>query len=320
MDFRLKIFSTAAELQSFSKAGEVLYLSQPAVSFQIRSLEEEVGAKLFHRDRNRVILTEAGEALLTHAREIFKIYDKAEQEIKDITNANSIKGHLVIGATSVIGRCYLPTAIEGFKRNYPDIKVVVQISNTSALLKAMFQGTLDLCIVSEPFSLYGDSFLYHPYIRAKLVLAVPSNHRWANGGGAVSLDELLEEPFIIREEGSGTRATIERYLQEKGKKIEDLNVIMTLGSTEAVRSAVESGVGVAILSKCSIQAEVQRDTIRTVKIRNIEMFQNFTLVFSKKFRRISSEMFLHFIVPQQQTSEGTSRTCPRKTAAHTRSR
>ncbi|MEW6410282.1 MAG: selenium metabolism-associated LysR family transcriptional regulator [Nitrospirota bacterium] len=291
-DFRLKIFCTVAELQSFSKAGQVLYITQPAVSFQIKSLEEELGVRLFNRERNKVVLTDVGKILFNYAKKIFQIYEEAEKEIGKITH--SIKGKLIIGATSIIGRYYLPTVIEAFKQKYPDAEVIAQISNTETLIKSLLQDTLDLCIVSEPLSMYGDSFLYYPYIKDKLVLIVPSNHRWVTRE-SITLEELLEEPFIIREEGSGTRTTIEHYLHEREKRIEDLNIIMTLGSTEAVKGAVESGVGVSILSKCPVKRELEIGSVRIVKIEGMKMFQNFTIVYPRKFQRLISERFLHFI-------------------------
>ncbi|MDI7260643.1 MAG: selenium metabolism-associated LysR family transcriptional regulator [Thermodesulfobacteriota bacterium] len=291
-DFRLKVFITVAELQSFTKAGEVLYITQPAVSFQIKSLEEEFGVRLFNREQNKVVLTDIGKVLYNYAKEIFKIYEEAKEEISKLTN--SLKGKLIIGVTSIIGKYYLPVVIEAFKQRYPDVEILAQISNTEKIIKSLLQNTLDLCIVSEPLSLYGDSFLYLPYIKDNLVLIVPSNHRWVSRR-SIPFEELLEEPFIIREEGSGTRDIIEQYLREKGKGLEDLNIIMALGSTEAIKGAVDSGVGVSILSKCAIKIELKIGSIKIVKIEGMEMFQNFIIVYPKKFQKLNSERFFNFI-------------------------
>lgn len=291
-DFRLKVFCTVAELHSFTKAGEVLYITQPAVSFQIKSLEEEFGVRLFNRDQNKVVLTEVGKVLFNYSKEILKIYEEAKEEIGKITD--SFKSKLIIGVTSIIGKYYLPVVIEAFKQKYPDVEVLTQISNTERIIKSLLQNTLDLCIVSESLYSYGEPFIYLPYVKDKLVLIVPSKHRWV-GKRSITLEELIEEPFILREEGSGTRDIIEQYLREKGKEVEDLNIIMTLGSTEAVKGAVESGVGVSIISNCAIKLELKVGSIKIVEIESMKMFQDFIIVYTKKFPKLISERFFNFI-------------------------
>jgi DNA-binding transcriptional LysR family regulator len=290
--FRLRVFTTVAELKSFTRAAEVLFLTQPAVSSQIKSLEEEFGARLFNREQNRVVLTEAGEILYRHATEIMRIYGVAKAEVGKM--ARSAKGKLVIGATSTIGKYYLPLVIEAFRQKHPDIEVVTQISNTETVLKSLFQGTLDLAIVSEPSALYGDSFLYHPYVKEKLVVIVPADHRWV-GRTSVPLEELIEEPLLIREQGSGTRDIFSQHLEERGKRLEDLNIMMTLGSTEAIKGAVASGVGVAIISKCAVKLEVKAGLLKTMTIQGMEMTQSFTVVYPKKLQKLTSEAFFSFL-------------------------
>jgi DNA-binding transcriptional LysR family regulator len=289
-DFRLKVFCTVAELQSFTRAGQVLYITQPAVSFQIKSLEEEFGARLFIREQKRVILTDVGKVLFKYAREILNKYKKIEKEIEAITK--SVKGKLTIGMTTIIGKYYLPPIIKDFKSKYPDVEVLTRISNTQNIVTFLIENTLDLCIVSKP--LIEDRFLYIPYIRAELVLIVPPDHRWVNKG-SITFEELLDEPFIVREDGSGTRDIIAEYLQQKGKRIEDLNIIMTLGNTEAIKGAVESGAGVSIIQKCAIKTEVNVGSIRIVNIEDTQMFQSFAILYPKKFQRLTAERFLRFI-------------------------
>lgn len=291
-DFRLKVFCTVAELKSFTRAAELLFLTQPAVSSQIKYIEEEFGARLFNREQNRVVLTEVGEVLYKHAKEILRIYDEAKLEVAKL--ARSAKGKLIIGATSTMGKYYLPLVIEAFKQKHPDIEVLTQVSNTETLLKSLLQGTLDLGIVSEPSALYGDSFLYHPYVKDKLVLIVPADHQWV-GRGSIRLEELMKEPFLIREQGSGTRDTFEQYLQERGKKLQDLNILMTVGSTEVVKGAVASGVGVAIISKCAIKLEMKAGVLKIVNIQGMEMLQSFTVVYPKKLQKLTSERFFSFL-------------------------
>lgn len=297
-DFRLKVFCTVAELRSFTRAGEVLLLSQPAVSSQIKFLEEEFGARLFDREQNRVVLTEVGEVLYRRAKEILGIYDETKAEVDKLVR--SAKGKLVIGATSTIGKYYLPLVIEAFRQRYPDIEVLTHVSNTETVLKSLFQGTLDLAIVSEPSSLYGDSFLYHPYVKDKLVLIVPVDHRWVKSG-SIPLEELIEEPLLIREQGSGTRDTFVQYLQERGKGLENLNIMMTLGSTEAIKGAVASGVGVAIISKCAIELELKAGLLRIINVQGMKMFQRFTVVYPKKLQKMTSERFFAFLREDKMT-------------------
>ncbi len=291
-DFRLKVFCTVAELKSFTRAAEVLFLTQPAVSSQVKSLEEEFGVKLFVREQNRVVLTEVGEVLYEYAKKILSVYEEAKLEVGRFVR--SLTGKLIIGSTSTIGKYYLPLVIEAFKQQHPGIEVLMQVSNSETVLKSLLQRALDLGIVSEPCALYGDIFQYHPYIKDRLVLIVPAGHRWF-GTKAICLEELMEEPFLIRERGSGTRDTFEQYLRERRKSLEDMNILMTLGSTEAIKGAVVSGVGTAIISKCALKQEVESGLLGIVRIEEMEMFQSFVVVYPKRKQNLTSEGFFNFL-------------------------
>lgn len=289
-DARLRVFYEAARQGSFTRAGEVLFLTQPAVSFQIKSLEEEVGARLFRREKNQVALTEVGEILFRYAKEILALYDRAEGEIAQLTA--HVGGKLLVGVTNVIAKYVLPRPIGLFKKLNPRVSIVIQTGNSEHLVTALTKGELDLAIVSDPVELR--DHVVDPWIREDLLLIVPADHRWV-ARALVTLDDLLQEPFIMREEGSGTRRTFERYLGTKGLALEDLNVVLTLGSTEAVKASVEAGAGVSVVSSLSLKGELPAGTLRTVVVSGLEMSRIYSLVYPRlAYRKLVVEAFVGF--------------------------
>lgn len=289
-DFRLKVFHTVATLRSFSKAAKVLYITQPAVSIQIKSLEEEFGSRLFIRDKKDVIPTHAGEILLNYAHKILGLYQEAEREIGLLTD--TLKDKLALGMTAIIGTYHLPAILDSFKRKYPDVEVVTLISNTENIIKALKEGICDLCIVSEP--VHEHQLVREVFLRDELVLIVPPSHKWANRD-FVKLEEIIHEPMLIREEGSGTRETIKYYLAEEGLKISDLTVSTTLGATSAIKAAVENGLGIAFIGRSAIKLELRMGSLKALAIDNMNMYQSFTLMYPKVFNKPAVERFLQCI-------------------------
>jgi DNA-binding transcriptional LysR family regulator len=289
-DFRLRVFYEAARHESFTKAGEVLFLTQPAVSFQIKSLEAEIGARLFRREKNRMLLTGVGEIVFRYARDILALYDRAEAEIARLIQ--HVGGKLLVGVTNVIAKYVLPRPIGAFKKLNPQVSIVLQTGNTDSIVEDLLRGELDLAIVSDPLDV--KDCVVEPWIREDLLLIVPSDHRWS-GRRAIALEDLAREPFIMREEGSGTRRMLELYLEKKGLAFGDLNVVLTLGSTEAVKAGVEAGAGVSVISSLSLRSELETGSIRTVAIEGLEMSRTFNLVYPKlTYRKLVVETFLDF--------------------------
>lgn len=291
-DLRLKVFCKVAELGSFSKAGEVLYLTQPGVTFHIKMLEEEIGASLFVRQRGGITLTPAGVTLLKYGREILDLYEQMEREVHTLTG--TVRGNLSIGIAAIMGHYFMPRIIGAFKKRFPMVELTTHIGNSGDLLESLKNGDFDLAIVGGPIEEKG--LERELFAQDQLALIVPPDHRWA-GLAQVELTELKKEPFILREEGSSTRDTLALYLKSRRIKLGDLNVVMTLGSTEAIKAAVESEVGVSIVSNLAIVNELRFGLFKRVDIRGMQLSRSFFMVLPAGKSRLSlaTDEFLHFL-------------------------
>ena len=289
-DFRLRVFYEAARNASFTKAGELLSLTQPAVSFHIKSLEDDVGARLFRREKNHIVLTEVGEILYRSAGDILALYDRAEADLARLVE--HVGGNLLIGAANVVAKYVLARPLGAFKRLNPQVTIVVTAGNSEVVAGELLKGVLDVAIVSEPLDLKG--FTVEPWLRDELLVIVAPDHRWA-ARSSVALRELLGEPFIMREEGSGTRRMLEWYLQQHALDAARINVALTLGSTEAVKAGVESGAGISVVSRLSVAAELQAGSLRALPIGDVEMARTFSLAYPRlAYRKLAVEAFLDF--------------------------
>ncbi len=275
-DHKLKVFCTVAETKSFSKTSEIVHLTQPAVSLQIQALEEYYETKLFDRTSNSITLSPSGEVLYKYAKYILALYSAAEKEIGKITGHT--KGNVTIGASTTIGNHILPTIIFDFKKIHPKVKMNIYIENTRKIMELLNTGAIELGLVEGEMSKY--KVTLEPIIQDELSIIIHPNHPWAKKK-TVSLAELSKEPFIFREEGSGTRQVTEKYFSSHGLKMKDVNLAITLGSTESIKEAVESGVGVSIVSKWVIRKEVKYGSLLIVNIKEGRMTRNFHLVMNK---------------------------------------
>ncbi len=275
-DHKLKVFCTVAEMKSFSKASEIIHLTQPAVSLQIQTLEETFETKLFDRSSNTVVLTPAGEILYKYAKDILSQYDAAERAVSGITGL--VKGSMTIGASTTIGNYLLPRVIAEFRKVHPKIKIHLLVGNTKRITELLKGGVIDLGLVEGSVTKY--KLTTEKLIADELALIVPANHHWLKLG-EVSILELLKVPFVFREEGSGTRQVIEHYLSEHGIYPQDMTCSAILGSTEAIKDAVENGIGVAIVSRWAVRKELTHNTLKALKFKECEMLREFSLLFNR---------------------------------------
>lgn len=272
-DLRLKVFCKVAELKSFSKAGEALYLTQPGVTFHIKMLEEEIGAPLFVRQRSGIKLTPAGEILLKHGKEILNLYEQIQREVHGITG--TVRGSLSVGMAAIIGHYFMPRIIGAFKKRFPLVEITTHIGNSGDILDSLKNGDFDLALVGGPI---GEKSLERElFLQDELVLVVPPDHRWAKTG-RIDLAELRKEPLVLREDGSSTRDTLAMHLRTKRIKLSSLDVVMTLGSTEALKAAVQSGVGVSIVSNLAIGNELRLGVLKKVDLRGTKLPREFYIV------------------------------------------
>lgn len=250
-DSRLRVFCSVALYASFTKAADQLCLTQQAVSFQVKSLEDEVGTKLFRRTSAGAELTASGQVLYGYSEKIVAMYAEAEKTMA--TYAESARKKVSVGTTGSIARQCLPRIIEEFRRERPQVHLHVRIGNSQQVLEWLSKDAVDIGIVSAGPIVLG-SFRVTPWFRDELVLIVPPQHRWA-GAAEFLIDDLQHEPFVIREEGSGSRRLIEDILGNRGISVSAMNLVLEVQSTDAVKAAVEAGVGVAIVSTLSLKNE-----------------------------------------------------------------
>ncbi len=290
-DHKLKVFCAVAESRSFSKASKTMYLTQPAISLQIRALEEQLGTKLFSRNNKMVSLTETGKILYRHATGILSAYAAIEKEINEATGL--VKGKLRIGASTTLATYYLPNIIVEFKKRYPDILIDFERGNTQTIIDSILKTRLDLGLVEGEVD--SPRLVVQKMDSDELLLVVNAQHPWAKRGD-ISVAELLDLPFIMREDGSGTRQVIENTLQRAGINPDQLNVVMYLGSTEAIKTAVENGLGVSVISGWAVQKEVRFGMLKALSFTDVRFLRDFSLIFQKKsFRTQPAEKFVELL-------------------------
>jgi DNA-binding transcriptional LysR family regulator len=290
-DHKLKVFCTVAETRSFSKTSEIIHLTQPAVSLQIQALEEMYETKLFDRSSSKVTLTPAGEVLYKYAKEILALYASAEKVIGEMTGL--VKGTITIGAGSTIGNYLLPSVISDFRKTHPKIKVHLFVANMQRVIELLNAGNINLGLVEGDVK--RQKIVVEKLLSDELLLIVPVHHQWAKRK-EVSIAELIEEPFILREAGSGTRQTIEKFLARHGLTPQGMKVSMVLGSTEAIKDAVENGLGVSIISRWAARKECKYGTLNMLSFKEEKIVRNFSLItYKNTVSSHASEEFLTYL-------------------------
>ncbi len=290
-DHKLKVFCIVAETKSFSRASEIIRLTQPAVSLQIQALEEMYGTKLFNRSGCVITLTKAGEMLYKYAKEINSLYGAAEKEIGGVTGL--VKGVISVGASSTIGNYILPSVISDFKRRYPKVGVHMHVGNTKNVVDFLNAGSVDVGLVEGDVN--KQKLKIEKLIPDEMVFVMSPYHHLAKKS-TVSIMELSKEPLIFREEGSGTRQAIEKYLSKHGISQQHLKISLIMGSTESIKNAVEEGMGTSILSKWAARKECKFGTIKAAFFKEDKFVRDFSMVYKKsKEPSHTLEQFMGFL-------------------------
>ncbi len=271
-NFRLKVFRTVAEKLNFREAAEALLLTQPAVTLQIKALEEELSIRLFDRSGSRIALTEAGGRLLKHAVQLAALAQTAEQDLATLSGVES--GELHIGASTTIAQYFLPKLVGEFGRMNPRASLSVVSGNTLQVVDALLKGSIPLGLVEGPVMRGGVST--ELFLADEIVMILPAQHEWT--GRAVSLDQLASEAMIFREQGSGTRRVVETALRKAKIPLKKLRIAMELDSTEAIKAAVEAGLGVGFVSARAIQKELKLQTLQIGMVEGLRIRRKFSII------------------------------------------
>ncbi|MGE5381615.1 MAG: selenium metabolism-associated LysR family transcriptional regulator [Methylocystaceae bacterium] len=287
----LETYIKVVEYHNLSRAAQDLNLSQPAVSKQIQSLEEQFGTLLLERCGRRLRTTEAGEALLYAARDVIKSVERMKTTMEEMAEAGV--GTLHLGASSIPGQYLLPPVIKSFKEKYPQIGLYLEVSDTEKIGAQILARELDLGVVGAQMDNRKlDSFAWK---EDHLLVAAPNGHHLASQ--AIStLEQLCDEPWIFREKGSGTRQLMEDLLLAAGLKKDNLSVVAELGSTEAVLAAVEAGMGISLVSNWAAQRAADSGRVITLKVDHIKQTRSFYVIYPKqKNRRPVVQLFIEHL-------------------------
>jgi len=285
-DRRLQVFYTVARLLSFTKAAETLHMTQPAVTFQVRQLEDHFNTRLFDRTHNKIVLTDAGQKVYFYAEKIFELNSEMEHSLRALSEDTS--GTLSIGGSTTIAQYTFPTLLKGFREKYPELSIRICEANTEGIVAKVESSMIDLGIVEAPVL---NQDLDVDIFRAdELVLIMHPEHELANKEYVKPLD-IINLPFITREEGSGTKSVIFDYFTKHKIEKNNINICMELGNSESVKGAVETGIGVSILSKTTIEKELQLKRLSYVPL-NPKLTRNFYFVKKRhKFRlKVTDEL------------------------------
>jgi DNA-binding transcriptional LysR family regulator len=289
-DRRLKVFHTVAKLLSFTKAAEALHMTQPAVTFQVRQLEEYFNTRLFDRTHNKVNLTPAGERVAEFAERIFDLYSEMENSVRDLTG--EISGALTIGASTTIAEYMLPALLGEFKNRYPDINLRLKVSNSEGIVSMVEHNVIDLGLVESQVS--NKNLIVEVCHDDQLVVVAAPDHELVKRGAKVKAAEIVKYPFVSREEGSGTREVIMQYLIDENVNPGEMNFCLELGSPEAIKGAVEAGMGITIISRSIIDKELKLNTLCELQL-DPPLSRPFSFVRQRqKFRVTVMEELLEF--------------------------
>ncbi len=296
MDMRkLDVFCKIVELKSFTRTAEAVLLSQPTVSEHIRSLEEELGYKLFDRLGREVEPTPVGLILYDYGKKILRLQHEAQQAVEHY--GGRLIGRIKIGSGTIPGTYILPELIGRFRNQYSSIKATLRIAGSRLIAGEVLAGELEIGVVGARWNENG--LQWQKVFGDELTLIVHAGHPWADRK-EVGLDEVIAEPFILRERASGTRKVIEQILEEHGVKPSDLKEVAEIGSTSAVKQAVRAGLGISILSGRSVEQDVLCGALVTVPITGIRRMHRPFFLIQRKNRALSpvADVFLKYLLQE----------------------
>ncbi len=295
---QLEAFCKIVETGSFSKAADEICLTQSSISERIASLEEEVGARLFDRFGRKVFLTDAGRFFYVRAKRLLEEKERICLEIQDFLGLK--KGELKIGGSTIPGEYLLPTVIKRFHDTYPLIDIRVTVNDSKKIQEMVLDGHLHLGIVGFIGEHKNPNIEAIKVWKDELVVVVPKGHKWSDKK-EIEAQDIIKEPFIIRERGSGTLRVMEQYLKKYIGSSEELNIIATLGSSTAVKEGVKSGLGISIISIKAIESELNAGLVSALRIKGVKMIRYFYLIWDKRRTKSpASQAFIEFMEGEKE--------------------
>ena len=269
-NFRLKVFRAVAEHLNFHDAAEHLFLTQPAVTLQIKALENDLGVRLFDRARGGITLTREGSVLLSYANKVAKLVAEAERELG--RGNGRVSGELPLGVSTTIAQYVLPQLLRAFLEENPGIQLSLHSGNTRQVVQYLLDGRIPIGLIEGPSRERGVHV--EPFMEDELVLITPRNFEYDH----LSRSKFLGMSLLMREHGSGSRRVVEKALEKAGFRLKSFRKIVDLDSTEAIKSAVDVGLGVGFVSRWAISDELELGKLKVAQVDGVKISRHFTLI------------------------------------------
>ena len=300
-DRRLQVFYTVAKQLSFTKAAEQLFMTQPAVTFQVKQLEEQYSTRLFERNHGRIALTPAGRIVMDYAERVLALNEEMDTRVAELTGA--VTGPLLLGASMTIAEYILPKILGEFKAEHPEVQTHLTVANSETIVSRVADHALDVGLIESPS--YLATLQNEICCDDELVVMCAPEHPLAKRK-TVRAQELAALPWVRREVGSGTREFTDNYLRECGVTPEDLEVIMELGSPEAIKGVVETGIAIAVLSRATVVKELVLGSLVAVPLTP-RLIRTLSLVHPKeRFRSKLLTTFVEFATRRMRETATTT--------------
>lgn len=292
LDVQLKVFKTVVEKGSFSLAAQELHMTQSSVSQQIQSLESYYDIKLFDRMYRKIMVTQAGMALYPYAAELERLYQESNKAIQGLKA--DIAGRLNIGCSLTIGEYFMPRILVSFSLEHPLVEASMDVFNTEQITAMVVGGAINLGFIEghyEPLDMLADTKFGGDEL---IVIASPQYKHLLH---RMSLAELKGARWVMREKDSGTRKIFEEFITKHDIDPSKLNVVLEMGSTQAVKEAVKSGIGITAISKLTVESELQRGELIAIPLQEGIIPRKFTMIYHKeRFKTHAAEKFMSYVM------------------------
>ncbi len=298
----LSAFCTVVEAGGISRAAKELFVTQPAISLKIQELEDHYQVQLLDRTNKGVTPTEVGLYIYGEAQKLIALLANIEREIE--LNRNPIED-LVIGASSTAGNSALPCTLLIYKGRHPGYNITLDLGNTVQILEKLLSRRIEIALVEGPIcqewreNLANEDVTVKKIAQTKLILAASSTGQY-HDTVSISLEELSDVPLIMREEGSGIRATFEQAVANKGLSMQDFNIVYELSTSSSIVSAVASGMGLALLPAMALRKELRHKILKSIPIKNIQFRQDFNLLYRSNSKKRSHKAFIELVSSKER--------------------
>lgn len=290
---QLRILKAVASEKSFSRAAEILFVSQPSLSKQIKNLENRLGILLLNRENNTISLTEGGKIFLQYSERILALCEESCRALNDIKNGD--RGNLTVGASQTIGTYLMPRVLALFAQNYPQINIKVQVNSTRIIAKNVVNREIDIAVIGgEIPEELKKNIEVEKFVEDELILIIPKSHPFAQKKKKrINKDDLYHLNFITLNSTSTIRKFIDNILIQNNIKIKQFNIILQLNSIEAIKTAVSLGLGAAFVSSSAIEKEIELKTVEVLTIENIKITRTLSIITNQECYRSKAVEFFY---------------------------